>query len=347
MLVTLTRPAGVSTGPESVNTTHYAACGKASPIRVPAKRGSKVGLVKCNFEAVLPQAALMMEAAEAAVAARAANGSVAAAEASEGLLSPDVALVVVAKPSPQALGARGAPITYGLPEARSPLAKAVFDIPNKACVTVKEGLAGSLAKYMLGAPAAAPRTLCGSAEVVTNTRVGGFDAAACGQHTLSLAPAGAALDVEALPVAVTITGCTKAAVGRPNVALTKLAPVHIYNHTWSTAVAAVPLPPKAVNGTPPAPVDMRALQLPANGVASANFTVQLTKGAAQDLGNHLQVWAAGCGGMRVAGIHCLVPNAGCMHAPCAPRAPAAPAPALLTLPPPHPPRPASLRARCS
>jgi len=315
--VSLKRPEGVTKGPEVVETTHYASCGKASPLHVPARRQSgKAGILKCKFEAILPQAALMMEAAEQAIAAAsaaaeapvvapvaanstAANGTVSVASLKARApavpldpqaLLPDINLVVVAKPAAAGFSASQGAI-YPIPEGRSPPYKAPFDIPNLACLTVKQTLLGPLAKYLVGdiSKALAPRTICGPGiDVTVDAKLAGFDASACGPSTLTTGPVRKDLGTAALgALSVNVVGCNRTYIGKPDVTIIKLEPVHLYNTTWSVDTMVSPLVDKATNITA-ASLDTRTLQLPVNGKAAANFTLKVLKNAPIDLGNHLQ-----------------------------------------------------------
>jgi hypothetical protein len=296
VLVTLRRPAGITTGPEVVTTTHAATCGKAASPRVPPRRGSnKAGVLRCTFEAVLPQAALMMEAAEqilaASVEAPAANTTKAARAAP---LTPDVSVAITAVPAPTSYSANG-PV-YGTPAATSAAYKAVFPLPAASCVAVSEALSGQLAKYVLPTkgsplPARGLRTICGTTEISYGAKLGGFDASACGAHTLSNgAVAAAGLDAgsaQEANVAITVSGCNRTAFGRPDVTISKLTAARLTNSSWNVAAYAVPLVDRNANLS--AAGDIKTLQLPAGGAASANFTLNLEKGKAVDLGEHLAV----------------------------------------------------------
>lgn len=300
VVVSIKRPAGVSSGPETVTTSQYASCGKASPIHVPARRGGRAGVTKCSFEAVLPQAAALMEAAEAAVAASAANGTVSAASlkaarAPESPLTPDVTLAVEAKPAPTEWTPAGA--QYALGEARSPPYKALFDIPERACLDIADALSGPIAKYIIGGPAAgaAARTICGSTTVTQETKLGGFDASACGTHTLSTA--GAKAEGGKAAVTVSVAGCNRTVVGHPDVVISKLNAVRLLNHTWSVATSVAPLSSESrASGAS----DTRTLQLPIRGMGAANFTLRVTKNEPIDLGSFLQVRRTPPGGCRAA-----------------------------------------------
>jgi hypothetical protein len=303
VIVTLRRPASIKTGPEVVNTTHAATCGKLSSPRVPARRGNnKAGVLRCTFEAVLPQAALMMEAAEQIMAASVDAEAAAAPAKAAAPLTPDVTVTVVATPAPTSFSS-GGPV-YTTPAATSPPYKTPFPMPAASCVAVSEALSGPLAKYVLptkgsSLPARGLRTVCGSTEVTYNARLGGFDASACGAHTLSngaVAAAGLeAGDAQVANVAITVSGCNRTAFGRPDVTITKLTAARIANSSWNVAAYAVPLVDRAGNLS--AAADAKTLQLPAGGAAAANFTLNLEKGAAKDLGEHLMVRAWGwCGG---------------------------------------------------
>lgn len=196
-MLTLKRPSGVTTGPEVIETPVYAACGKESPIIVPAMRKTP-GILKCNFEATLQQAENMMAAAEAnmnpvlisnvdptsgdtvndfelvnattgsvnetvngtvtvAELAAAANVTAARAEA----LVPDVSVSAQAQPAvgTASVGPSGTSTAAVPPRTVSPPYKALFQAPDKACVAVNEVLTGPLAKYLAPSTSVLPAGL--------------------------------------------------------------------------------------------------------------------------------------------------------------------------------------------
>jgi hypothetical protein len=203
-------------------------------------------------------------------------------------LLPDVLVTAEAQPAmPPGSALEAAP----LPEAASPPYKALFEVPEKACVVVTEALSGPMAKYLLPStvPAAA-RTICGGeGETLYDALLGNFDASACGENTLSNAVAGGATTATAN---VNVVGCNHTRVARPDITLTKLKFVRVVNHTWSVDAAVAPLPGRASNDTGDG-----SLALPAGGSAAAKFTVAVTKDPEPLVQNRIRVSGlAGFGG---------------------------------------------------
>ncbi|KAI8476235.1 MAG: hypothetical protein J3K34DRAFT_271984 [Monoraphidium minutum] len=291
VVVTLKRPAGVTTGPESVETFHVAACGKAAPIRVPPRRKSgNAGVVRCNFEAVLPQAVAMMEAAEAAASAALAAPKVKAASADPLLAARPDALV------PEVLITVQAPLAGVSAASAGPLAppyRAAFAAPEAACLAVSNAMGGPLAKFIQPTGSylpTNPRTVCAAGGSFTYiAKLGGWDAASCGTHALSAAPGGLG-GAAGARAAVTVSGCDKTRLARPEITLLRLETVRVLNHTWSLAAVAKPLGggAAAAGGGAGGAGGNGTLVLPAGGTAAANFMVKAVKGPAQDLGNRLR-----------------------------------------------------------
>ncbi|GBF91636.1 hypothetical protein Rsub_03940 [Raphidocelis subcapitata] len=287
VLVTLRRPSAVTTGPQVVETTHYAACGaKGGRLTVPARRGAgRTGVLRCTFEAVLPQAALMMEAAEAALAAAAANAS---SPVPSSPLLPDVTVVASARAATLAVSAEEVP--YASAAAASAPYRATFSIPDRSCVSVSESLTGALAKYAMPLSGSelpkGSRTICGAATVAYSARLGGFDTSACGEHKLTNGASSADVGSPAATVLINVSGCNRtSAFGRPDVAIAKLTAARLLNHTWSADTAALPVNERRANAS--AVADPRSLQLLPGAASTANFTLSLVKSPAADLGNFL------------------------------------------------------------
>jgi hypothetical protein len=235
------------------------------------------------FKAAAPLLGATAPSANPAPASVAGGALTPAAAARVEALLPEVLVTAEAQPAMPP----GAALDAALPpEAASPPYKALFEVPEKACVVVTEALSGPLAKYLLPStvPAAA-RTICGGeGETLYDALLGNFDASACGENSLSNSAGGATTAT----ANVNVVGCNRTRVARPDITLSKLKFVRVVNHTWTVDALVSPLASRASASVGNSTGD-GSLALPAGGTGSAKFTVAVTKNPDPAVANRIRV----------------------------------------------------------